>query len=169
MVSAVVKDAGTIGRMVVEADLLCLCARAGGRSTDSSGASTPIWPVDSFWRLCSSWRRSAVMARSASHSSRKCPPSSEVMMVLVRKYKNFVGVSECLGIFLPSFCRENRFPVTSSLRLAVGQRLPQQFGLPGVSVHAVHPPSLCSDAFARTVRTTVSFLVSSLESFFALH
>lgn len=59
-----------------------------------------------------------------------------------------------------SSCRENRFSVTSGVRLAVGQRLPQQFGLPGVSVHAVHPPPLCSHALPRTVSPTVfSFLV----------
>lgn len=151
---------------------VCVCMCTGGRFTVSSGASTPIWPAGSFWRLCSSWSRSADTARSASLSSARCPPSSEVMRFLLTKVQKCICRFWMFGylffFFLPSFGRENRFPATSGLGLAVGQRLPQQFGLPGVSVHAVHPPSLRSDAFPRTVRTTVSFLVSSLQRFFYL-
>lgn len=42
--------------------------------------------------------------------------------------------------------RENWFPAASSCRPAVSQGLPQQSGLQGVSVHAVHPSLLRSHA-----------------------
>lgn len=47
--------------------------------------------------------------------------------------------------------RENWFPAAPSCRPAVGQRLPEQFGLQGVSVHTVHPSLLLSHALPWTV------------------
>lgn len=54
----------------------------GGRCTVNWGASTPIWPAGSSWRLCSSWRRSAATVKSASLSSGRSLPSSEVRVFL---------------------------------------------------------------------------------------